>query len=283
MADQPIIRLALYETKAVVEVQTFTPGTYTFPLHVEGNSLLSTVYVQSASGSVKVNYWDFGPGGADFPGERFDLSGHPSIATSDFTDRILVTNLHNKPRIEIIVTGGPVTLGVYITVIATFASDLDASLHLDMDPADLDKDKGLAVMCYDEEANVFDFIRCKDGGIVVTPSGGAEGEHYYKRGNIAASPGNVVTVLTDTVPLATVRKLKSVFVTAYNDGQYSLQIDGVEIAAGLISAVEHNLPFKFDPPYPISAGALIELKYTSDNEPNYPCPITAFLSGYDLT
>lgn len=119
----------------------------------------------------------------------------------------------------------------------------------------------------------------QSGSVSVVPLG----TRFYLRGTIAASPGATVTVFTTTVPALTTRYLYSLFVTAYNDGQFSLEAAGIEIAAGLIHVSEKNISFNFDPPRPIGAGVLLELKYLSDSEPNYPCPITAFLSADDVT
>jgi hypothetical protein len=283
---EQITRLALYETKAVVPVQVLPAGTHTFPLHVMGNSLSSTVWLKASSGTVHVKYWDFGPGGAEFPGERFELGEHDILSVADTSDRQIITSPHDKPRIELVVTGS-VTVGVYVTVLANLAADLEKALHFHQEDADLAHDKGLVVSGYDPVLDEFWMLPIKDGKVNVTGTistiPGEEGTPYFLRGDLAAIPGTTFTVFTDVVPVATTRKLKQLFVTAYNDGRFSLQINGVEIAAGLVSNVEHNIKFKFDPPRPIVAGATIELKYTADSEPNYPCPITAFLSGNDIT
>ena len=104
---------------------------------------------------------------------------------------------------------------------------------------------------------------------------------FYLRGNVTASPGGTVTVLTSVVPSGTTRKLTNVFITALNDGDFSLLAAGIEIAAGRLDNVLHNISFKFDPPRPIAAGVTIELKYTADSEPTITCPITAFLAAND--
>lgn len=165
------IRLGLYESKPVLPIRQLTAGTYVIPLFTEGNSLLSSVYVRSISGggSVKVNYFDFGPGNNDLPGERYDLTSHQLITTADTTDRILVTKLHNKPHIEMIVTG-TVEFGIYVTVVASFASDLESNLKLHAQLADLLKDKGLPSMGYDSGDGKFYFLPLDNGALKITGS-----------------------------------------------------------------------------------------------------------------
>lgn len=120
-------------------------------------------------------------------------------------------------------------------------------------------------------------------GSSILPSAADEGSPYFLRGNIAASPGGLVTVFTATVPALTLRKLKTLWVTAVNDGDFSLEVDGSEIAAGRIDPTDRNISFIFNPPRPVSAGGVIMLKYTSDSDPSVACPITAFLSASDFT
>jgi hypothetical protein len=85
--------------------------------------------------------------------------------------------MHDKPRIEIIVTGGNVRMGVYVTVVATFASDLDANLKLHAQDADIAKDKGLVVSGYDATLDKFFFLPIDNGalkvsGVLTTIAGG---------------------------------------------------------------------------------------------------------------
>lgn len=166
-----LIRLGLYESKPILPIKTLTAGTYIIPMFTEGNSILSSVYVKSLSGgaSLKVNYYDFGPGNNDLPGERYDLSSHNLITTADTTDRILVTKLHNKPHIELIVTG-TVEFGIYVTVVASFASDLDTNMKLHAQLADLAKDKGLPAVGYNSVDGKFYFLPIENGAVKITGS-----------------------------------------------------------------------------------------------------------------
>ncbi len=199
-----LIRLGLYESKPVLPIQALSAGTYVIPMFTEGNSLLSSVYVKTVSvgGSVKVNYYDFGPGNYDLPGERYDLSSHNLLTTADTTDRILVTKLHNKPHIELIVTG-TVEFGIYITVVASFASDLDTNMKLHAQLADLAKDKGLPAVGYNSVDGKFYFLPIENGAVKITGSvsaiaGGKTSPKNWVKTLVAANTEYSIVFQTNT-------------------------------------------------------------------------------------
>jgi hypothetical protein len=145
MAEIPF-RIGLYEAKTVVPIDIFPAGTYEFWIgQPAGNSLLSTVFVQELDPgtSVKVNYFDSGPGGGQGVGERIDLEGHSLISTAPKSERRIITRISNKPKIEIIVTGGEAILGVHIAVVSDFPQE--PALR-DGDTADLAVNKGGPIM-----------------------------------------------------------------------------------------------------------------------------------------
>lgn len=165
-----IIRLGLYDTKPVIPLMTLGAGTHTQRLLCQGNSLLSTLVVESldVGASITVRYWDYGAG--DAIGERYDLAAHTTITAPAIIppDRLLVTRVHDKPTIEVEITGGSVRFGVYLTVVASFASELDSALKKDGETADLAQDLGMPMMCYDSANNEFRFIRCDNGVLPVS-------------------------------------------------------------------------------------------------------------------
>lgn len=259
MADN-IVRLALYESKAIVPVQTFAPGTYQIPMQVEGNSLLSTVYVKAvdAGASVKANYWDFGPGNGNLTGERVDLQSHQSIAVGGVTDRLIVTGMHNKPRLELVVTGGSVEVGVYLSVVATFASDLDQNLKLDAQLANLVHDKGLPPVTYDAENGRFYFLRSYRGVLL---SQADEGVPFFAEDTIAGVPASQETALTFTVPTGIIRKLTQVVVSSTIRGLFKVYADSDIIGSGRLGPANLNVSFQFSPPRPIAAEAVVTVTF----------------------
>lgn len=120
MADL-IYRLGLYESMTVIPIASFNPGVYYVRLGTPaGNSLLSTLFVKSASGSVEVEYEDSGPGDGTLPGEIINLGGHTVFNTGAVSERIIITRISNKPRIKVTVLGGAVEFGVHISIVSDF-------------------------------------------------------------------------------------------------------------------------------------------------------------------
>jgi hypothetical protein len=281
----PIIRMELYETRPVVPLLFYPAGVFEIKLFPQGNSLLSTLFVKNSVGAtVTVGYYEATTGEDD--GEEFLLESHVTPADG-LADKIIVNKIHNKPRLRVTVTGAGAMLGVYVTVVSSFAGDLDSSLFKDNSAADLLVDLGSQQVIYDPALGRHFFVTGSMGVQNVNITNGIsvseEGTPHYLRGQVTAVPSGSVDVLTEIVPASTVRKLRQIWVTALNDGDFSLQADGVEIAAGRIDNVAHNVHFTFNPPRPISAGVTIVLKYISDDEPTFACPVTAFLSASDVT
>lgn len=238
---EQVTRLALYETKAVVPVQDFAPGVYTYPLHTMGNSLLSTLWVKTAGGAtVTIKYWDFGPGGAEFPGERVDLKTHATISTDDTTDRIIVTSLHDKPRIEITVTGGTATFGVYVTVVATFASDLDANLKFDQEDANLSQDRGLVISGYNPEDNKFYFLRVNKNGSISYNESIPETEGSIYTLDINNAAWTLVPVIPNRRAVAIINTSDQEIKLNYTQ---PLDYVGIPVDSGNERRYEHRIPF----------------------------------------
>ena len=165
MAQERLLRLSLYETRAVVPLAVYPVGVFEQPLHIEGNSILSSVFFKAGPGSVKIDYYDTTTGESD--GEEFALDSHDLASIPGTTDRILVTRVHNKPVLRVTVTGGSVQFGVYITVVASFASDLDSALVRDTQIANLVTDKAMVAGTYDSISGQFKFLRSINGRLLV--------------------------------------------------------------------------------------------------------------------
>jgi hypothetical protein len=191
-------RIGLYEAKVIIPIQEFAPGTYTFQFGMPaGNSILSTIFVQDLDGgaSVKVNYHDSGPGDGTLPGERVDLDGHPLITTgTPRSDRRIIARLANKPKAEVVVTGGNVTLGLHIAVVADFPQEPNL---LDGQTAELNNDKGSPVMVL-----------------------GSDGKWYAWKGDNGVGQVEIVgDVQTNLEPLTTVVQHRQIY--ANQDFEYS--------------------------------------------------------------
>lgn len=216
-----IIRLELYETKPVIPTMTLGPGSYSQRLLCQGNSILSTLFVESVDpgASIEVKYYDFGVGYT--AGERFDLDTHGVLTAPAINppNRILITRLHDKPIIEIEITGGNVRFGVYLTVVASFASELDSALKKEAETADLTSDLGMPVMCYDENTGQYHFLRCDNGVLPVSVTSVTD----RVKGNALVSYGNTTTLITYT-PTSD-KRVNQIIMGGDGSGKFTVELD----------------------------------------------------------
>lgn len=188
MAVETTVNLDQFETQTALELLARGAGTYRAKMMVRGNSLLSSVYIKSASpgATLKVNYFDT-TSGDESTGERFDLTSHALLTDANVgqTHRIVVSRLHNKPQIEAIVTSGTVEFGVYVTAVADFPVSFDGASvaiegpvtvtgtvalsdsKLNASTVELGTDKGLPVLTYDPSDGKFYLLR-STGGVLRT-------------------------------------------------------------------------------------------------------------------
>ena len=217
------------------------PGVTTIPLLTEGNSLLSTVYVKAvgAGASVEVKYFDTTTGKAF--GEKFNLTSHNSISTAGVSNRIVVTKIHNKVNCEITITGGAVEVGVFGTLVAYTATDIDSAFVLDGQSADLLQDKGLPVACYNETSGKFELVRCPMPIEITEP-----GVDLKLKDRRATTPLADQTLISHTVPSGQFVLLKKFFLSTGASSHFEIDVDGVTIASGRTRALNPNFSFDWD-------------------------------------
>lgn len=172
MADEPTIALREFDTNTIIPLANRAPGFTTQLLSTKANSLLSSVFLKSADAgaTVTVKYYQT-TGGTTDEGEKQELGNtHKVLTVADVgaTNTVLISRIHNKPFVEVTVTGGLAEFSVYVTAVTTSASDIDSALHNEGDAIDLVSDRGLPNVCYDEDAGVWRFIRCTSEGIKVS-------------------------------------------------------------------------------------------------------------------
>jgi hypothetical protein len=179
-----------FETKALLDLENRPAGTYRVKMMIRGNSLLSSVFVKSASlgASLQVNYFDTTTGDENVL-ERYDLNSHALLTAADAgkTNRIVVSRIHNKPQLEVIVVG-LVEFGVYITAVSDFPVELNGNI-LDGQVANLALNGGVPIVTYDDNDNKFYLLRSNQGSISATLDGAMKP---------VKNPVNT-TVLTDPV------------------------------------------------------------------------------------
>lgn len=275
-----IINLSLYETLAIVPMRTFSAGTYTQRLHTQGNSILSSLFIDTIdpATTVQVNYYDSGAGSED--GERYDLASHdPQSGASFSPNRILITKLHDKPVVEIIVTGGDARIGLYVTVVASFASDLDSALKKDNAIADLLSDKGIPMVTYDEALNRFFILRSEQGVLPVSVS--EAGDLVHLAANDVSTPGAAQDLITDTVPVGKTRKMTQVVVCCRSHGSYVVTSDSDIIGSGRTGPANPKDIFTWAPRKSEAAGKLLKVTFTANVE-SPSSDVEAYLMASDV-
>lgn len=164
---QEILRIGQYESKDIIRLDTRFAGIYVQKCSIAGNSITSSVFVESLTmgSSVLVEWFDYSTG-SDV-GEAYFLNTHNTIVDPITTDRILISKLHDKPYVKCTVVG-EVRFSVYITVGTSSASDIDANLVNNLEPANFEDHRGIVVAGYDEDDNVFRFLPITDDGLKIS-------------------------------------------------------------------------------------------------------------------
>ena len=260
-----VIRLTTAQTRDLLPLETRGAGTFLVDLLIEGNSLLSTVFVKSISGTVKTNYFE-STTGRDFS-ERKDLPSHPLISAINTTDpsKITVTPFHNSPQLEVIVTG-TAEFSVFATVVNTFASDLDAALQFDGETHEPTVDKGLPAMCLDEATGLLNFLRCSGGGLVIAPnpsSPSESGDPKYLDGSTLTTPGSEQTLATEAVTAGKTRLVSMIKVSCFQSGTWIARADSDIIGSGRTSAGHPDSFLEIVPRRSLAALSTFTLKFTA--------------------
>lgn len=102
-----------YDSKTYLPLVNYSDNVIEKEIFQNSSSLLSSVYIQSITGSVLVQFYDR-TSGID-SGEAVLLSSHP-LLTSPITSKITVSKIHNKPFMRITIIGTAL-FGIYITAI----------------------------------------------------------------------------------------------------------------------------------------------------------------------
>lgn len=266
-----IVTLVTGETKAIVNLTTVPPGVWTQRLSIQGNSLLSSLFVETLDpgATVLARYYDYGVG-AD-SGERYDLGSHTLITAPTIypiqPDRQIFTKLHNKPVLEVLVTGGMARLGVYASVVSTFASDLDNAIKKEGQAVDLAIDRGLPIMYYDVTNGQWLFARGSSGNIVVSLYHGTPRLTTYI-GSTAGTVGAWTDLVTEVVPDGKVWHIHGLNVCSMIQGMTRVLRDGDVIGAARTSVSRHQGEFRWTPARDVTAGSEITLQYYAVHGPD---------------
>jgi hypothetical protein len=254
-----VVRLTEFQTRTLFELEARPPGVYNLDLLIEGNSILSTVFVSaSAGGSVEVKYWEDTTG--SLLGERKDLPSHPVIAAPSLNpSKITVTPFHNKPHVECTVTGGTVTFSVYATVVNSFATDLDAALIYDGETFVQTENKALPAAVLDDDDGKLYFLRAKKGVLISDPAEG--GDPLYYDGVAVSTPPVQQTLASFTVAAGKVQIVNMIKVSSFIPGTWIAYQDAAIIGSGRTSAGHPDSFIEYIPRRELPTASVFTLKY----------------------
>lgn len=119
-----VLRLRQNETVAVFELGTLGPGTYYRNLIADGNALVSTLYLDQcdAGASIRVSFEDVGL--SELPSDLVTLGSHEIMTVAQTVSKTSVVRFHNRPRVKVVIVGGSVTFGHWITLKTESVSDI---------------------------------------------------------------------------------------------------------------------------------------------------------------
>lgn len=159
--------MGAFETKPIVSFPTvLAAGTHVFRVNTRGNSILSTLYVRAATGTVTVTYFDYGASNNEDVTAKISLGSHPVLSANQ-TDRRVVTRIHNNVQVEVTVSAGTAEIGILASVVSDFPIDLKGSI-LDAQVGNLLVDGGLPVVTYDSSDGKFYLLRSVGGTLAFT-------------------------------------------------------------------------------------------------------------------
>lgn len=264
MARQVLLRER--QSTELLKLDSRGPGTYEVELLIEGNSILSSLFVDAVDGgaSVAVEYYETTTGGN--AGEITPLLSHATFSSPAVeANKITVTRIHNKPILKAVVTGGNVTFGVYGTVVSSFASDLDTALVFDEQLADLARNKAIPIAGYDPATGKFEFLHLDDGDLPVSASISGEisvnviNKRLY--GTTAASvPATINTEISYTVPALKTFKWFGGIGTSDGECEWTVEVNGLPMIKQLNRYTQPNVLLHLGGQLTLVAGDLLEVK-----------------------
>jgi hypothetical protein len=264
------IRAELFQSLATIPLGTYGPGVYEQKINSQGNSLLSSLFVKltDIGATLTVEYLEATTG--DEEGEDYVLDTHV-IPPDGQTNKIIVSRIHNKPRIRATVTGGNVRFGVYISVVSSFASDLDNALVTNGQTADLATALGLQTAIYDPVAGKFFFARGSSGIQDVNVVGFDETALPFSilsTSGLQTTPNVAQTaIISIAVPMGKKWKIRQVLTVSRCYGEFDILVDGTSVGGGVTSPMEANARFEFMPYYLATAGQVVSLDFIENHGP----------------
>lgn len=285
MADNAYLRrLKEFDSVVPLGLEERTPGIYEKPFLIEGNSILSTVFVESIDpgASLEVLYYDYTTG--QDVGEAYQLEVHRILSTPGDIDRISVTKIHNKPIVRCAVIGGNVKFSVYITVVSSFTSDLDNALKYDEEIVNYLRDKGMPIMGVDVNDSEFNFIQARNGRLLVEIV--ADSREINKRlymQNLNVLPNIENLVINYTVPVGKRFIWISGFGASDSQGKWTCQVDGANVLTRRSNYDDREVKLYLDYPFILNAGQNLKVYAKNTTIQNENSDVETWIYGFEET
>jgi hypothetical protein len=257
-----------FQSTHILTLDTRSAGlSDTIRLMIEGNSLLSSIFVKSITGSpsLQVRYFEI-TSGLEQDEQRYIGDEHPAItAASSVPDQRLLTPFHNKVFCEIDITGtGTMEFGIYVTVVSSFASLLDRALKNHLETVDLNLDQGMPLVLQDPSDGKWYLAKGDEGCLTISGTVSTiPGSGSFVQAQTTTTPGVEQTIFTFAVPALTTRNISNLKVSCRLPTSFNLEAGGVIIASGRTGAGVPNARSTWFPARPVAAGATVSLKLTA--------------------
>jgi hypothetical protein len=257
------------------------PGEYLRETRIQGNAILSTLYVESIDPGASVLVQYFETTTAEFDGETLLLAEHPLQTTAkNPPSKIAVSRIHNKPICKVTVSGGNAVFGVYGTVVSSTASDIDDALVQDGEDFDQEDTQGMPMACYDPLADKMFLLRCLEGTIPVSLQ--EIGDAIDIVSIATSTPGLVQELVTTTVPAGKNRFINKVRVVCRGYACWTLKVNGDIIGSGRNSPANEQPEMIYTPRYKSLPGDEIKLEFLAFAA-KPAVPVEAYLMGSDVS
>lgn len=257
------------------------PGEYIRETRIQGNAILSTLYIESIDPGATVLVQYFENTTAEFDGEELFLAEHPlQSAAGNPPSKIAVSRIHNKPICKVTVSGGNAIFGVYATVVSSTASDIDDALVQDGEDFDQEDTQGMPMACYDPEQDKMFLLRCQGGAIPIVIE--EVGDPVHLTAETDTVPGVIEQILVTTVPVGKERRVSQVLVRCRSYICWTVKHNGDIIGSGRTSPLNEESRFNWDPRFAANSGDTFVIEYRQ-NPNSVAAPIEVYFMGIDKT
>lgn len=278
-----VIQIDEFESSPFFELLQKGPGTYRQLGEIRGNSILSSVFIESIDpgATLQVNYFDTTTGAT--VGERYDLTAHdpiPGTTPPLTTFRILVPRIHRRVACEVVITGGQVRFSVYCTVVSAFATDLDKALIREGDTFVQTDNRAMPAGVLDDSDGKLYFLRGKAGVLTIEQDFGVPAP-LRTSPSLVTTPGSTVDIITSTVPVGKTWRLRSLVGACRAHGYYEVWVGSTRVSRLNSGPATENPRFPFDPYDQAIAGDQVKVKYTQSHGPAVDLSAVLFVTESD--